>query len=56
MVVDSVTSAIMLLFAGLGIITPLVCAFLHNIGAFLALLKSARLLKFGVSAETGVIP
>ncbi|OPX44297.1 cadmium, zinc and cobalt-transporting ATPase [Ruminiclostridium hungatei] len=46
-VIASAISAIMLLFAGLGIITPLAGAFFHNIGAFLVLLNSSRLLKFG---------
>ncbi|PYG90173.1 P-type E1-E2 ATPase/heavy metal translocating P-type ATPase [Ruminiclostridium sufflavum DSM 19573] len=46
MVIASSISAIMLIFAGTGIVTPLLGAFLHNIGAFSVLLNSSRLLKF----------
>lgn len=45
-VIASTTSAIMLLFAGIGLITPLMGAFFHNVGAFMVLINSARLLKY----------
>jgi Cd2+/Zn2+-exporting ATPase/Cu+-exporting ATPase len=47
LVIASSISAVMLLLAGTGIVTPLLGAFLHNIGAFMVLLNSSRLLKFG---------
>jgi cation transport ATPase len=34
----------MIFLAGAGIITPLVGAFLHNIGAFIILLNSGRIM------------
>jgi hypothetical protein len=46
MAIASVSSATMLTFAGLGFVTPLTGAFLHNVGAFMVLINSARLLKF----------
>lgn len=39
------SSALMMLLSGFGIITALTGAFLHNIGAFVILINSARLLK-----------
>lgn len=46
MIIAALSSTVMLLLAGLGIITPLIGSFLHNIGAFIVLLNSGRLLKF----------
>jgi heavy metal translocating P-type ATPase len=44
--IASLTSIVMMFLAGVGIITPLTGAFLHNAGAFMVLFNSARLLKF----------
>lgn len=48
MAIAAVSSAVMLLLAGVGIITPVLGSFMHNIGAFMVLMNSARLLKFDV--------
>ncbi len=49
MVIAALSSAIMITLAAIGLISPLAGAFLHNIGALLVLLNSARLLRFDVS-------
>jgi Cd2+/Zn2+-exporting ATPase len=45
-VIASLNSAIMLLLASIGFVTPLMGAFFHNVGAFMVLINSARLLKY----------
>jgi heavy metal translocating P-type ATPase len=59
MAIAALSGAIMLLLAGIGIITPLMGSFLHNIGAFTVLLNSARLLKFDRTPDdlsSGIAP
>jgi len=45
MLIAFFTSFIMIFLAAFGIITPLIGAFLHNIGAFIVLINSARILR-----------
>ncbi len=45
-IISAVFSMIMLVLAGIGVITPLVGAFMHNIGAFVVVFNSSRLLRF----------
>jgi heavy metal translocating P-type ATPase len=46
MAIAALSSGLMLLLAGMGIVTSLLGSFLHNIGAFVVLFNSARLLRF----------
>jgi Cd2+/Zn2+-exporting ATPase len=46
MAIAALSSGLMLLLAGMGIITSLLGSLLHNIGAFVVLVNSARLLRF----------
>ena len=48
------SSAIMITLSGFGVITALAGAFLHNIGAFIILINSARLLKIDSEDELNV--
>ena len=56
MVLASLTSSIMLFMAASGLVTPLLGALLHNVGAFLVLANSARLLKFDWNTTQGTTP
>lgn len=46
-----ITSFVMILLAAVGLVTPIVGAFLHNVGAFVVLLNSARVLRDKKDAE-----
>jgi Cd2+/Zn2+-exporting ATPase len=49
MIIALLSSCIMLMLAGVGLVRPLLGAFLHNIGAFMVLVNSARLLNYSES-------
>ncbi|MCK4257832.1 MAG: cadmium-translocating P-type ATPase [Halanaerobiales bacterium] len=46
LILASISSITMIILASMGIISPMVGAFFHNIGGFMVLLNSARLLRF----------
>jgi Zn2+/Cd2+-exporting ATPase len=51
MAIAAISSMVMLLLASIGIISPIAGTLLHNIGTFLVLFNSARLLRFKVKQE-----
>ena len=56
--IATISSAVMITLAGMGIISALTGAFLHNIGAFLVVLNSSRLLNFDRNLpedESGIV-
>lgn len=52
MFIASASSITMITLASTGMINPLVGAFLHNVGAFLVLLNSSRLMRFETSRSS----
>ncbi len=52
MAIAVLSSGIMLLLAGLGIVTSLLGSFLHNVGAFIVVINSAGLLRFDSNSSS----